>query len=364
MGETLTDQLEDLTDKAAAQAEALTGRLFLGHQETLDLVMVYIGDRLGLYRALASGGPATAAELASRAGIHERYAREWLEQQAVTGILEVDDASAPEEERRFSLPRGHAESLIDPESPFSITPLARVLVASVQVLPKLLEAYRTGGGVSWDDYGPDGYEGQADFNRPWLVAQFGTEHLPQIPDVHARLLADPPARVADFSCGAGWAAIAIARAYPGVTVDGFDVDEASIALASRNAADAGVGDRVSFQVADVTDRSLEGEYDLVVAIEGIHDLAKPVEALSTIRRVLAPGGAAIVVEEKVADRFSPDAAGDRFMYGWSVLLCLPVGMTEQPSAGMGTLMRQSSFRRYAQAAGFNDIEVLDIDRPF
>ena len=96
----------------------------------------------------------------------------------------------------------------------------------------------------------------------------------------------------------------------------------------------------------------------------IHDLAKPVQALATIRRVLAPGGAAIVVEEKVADHFSPDAAGDRFMYGWSVLLCLPVGMTEQPSAGTGTLMRESTFRRYAQAAGFNDIEVLDIDRPF
>ena len=171
MVETLTEQPKALTDDAATQAEALTGRLFLAHQEALDLVMVYIGDRLGLYRALGADGPATAAELASRAGIHQRYAREWLEQQAVTRIVEVDEASVSAEERRFSLPRGHAESLIDPESPFSITPLARVLVASIQVLPKLLEAYRTGGGVSWDDYGPDGYEGQADFNRPWLLAQ-------------------------------------------------------------------------------------------------------------------------------------------------------------------------------------------------
>jgi len=159
-----------------AKAEAFAGRLFNGSLEAMDVLSVYIGERLGLYQALAQAGPATPDELAKRAGIHPRYAREWLEQQAVTGLLSVDNPSLPEDRRRYTLDPSHAEALINPESPFSITPLARTLVACAQALPKLLDAYRTGGGVAWSDYGKDGIESQGDFNRPWLVAQFGTEY--------------------------------------------------------------------------------------------------------------------------------------------------------------------------------------------
>jgi SAM-dependent methyltransferase len=343
------------------EAEAFVGRLFEGALGTVDLLTVYIGDRLGLYKGLTDGGPATPSELAARCSINERYAREWLEQQAVGGILTVDDASAPEDARRYALPEGHALALTDPDSPFSMAPLARAFVGCALVLPKILDAFRTGGGVPWSDFGTDGIEAQGDFNRPWLLSSFGTEYLPLIGDVHERLQADPPAHVADFACGVGWASIAIASAYPKSIVHGFDLDESSIEIASKNAADRGLSDRVTFEVRDIAESSLEGGYDLVVVIEAIHDLSRPVEALSSIHKVLAPGGCAIVADEKTGDIFA--APGDdleRLFYGFSVLCCLPAGMSEQPSAGTGTVMRADTMRSYATEAGFSDVEVLDI----
>lgn len=346
---------------APEEAEAFAGRLFEGALGTVDLLTVYIGDRLGLYLALNDSGPATPFDLASRCSINERYAREWLEQQAVAGILLVDDASAPEDTRRYALPEGHALALTDPESPFSMAPLARAFVGCALVLPKILDAFRTGGGVPWSDFGTDGIEAQGDFNRPWLLSSFGTEYLPLVGDVHQRLQADPPAHVADFACGVGWASIAIASAYPQVIVHGFDLDESSIEIANKNASERGLSDRVTFEVQDIAESSLEGGYDLVVVIEAIHDLSRPVDALTSIHQVLAPGGCAIVADEKTGDLFT--APGDdleRLFYGFSVLCCLPAGMSEQPSAGTGTVMRADTMRSYATEAGFSDVEVLDI----
>jgi SAM-dependent methyltransferase len=348
----------------ATKAEAFAGRLFNGALEALELVSVYVGERLGLYRGLAQGGPATPGELASRCGIHERYAREWLEQQAVAGILEVDDPKLPEGERRYALPAHHAAALTDLDSPFSMTPLARAAVSVIQTLPQVMTAFQTGGGVPWSAFGADGIESQGDFNRPWLVGQFATEYLPSVPAIHDRLQADPPARVADFGCGVGWASIAIARGYPNVIVEGYDFDESSIDLASGLAREAGVADRVSFHVRDIADESLQGTYDLVVAIECIHDLARPVEALANMRRLLAAGGTALVADEKTAEAFTaPGDEWERFLYSVSPLLCLPAGMDEQPSAATGTVMRESTMRRYADEAGFTAVQVLDIDHP-
>ena len=199
--------------KTERTPDELVGRLFAGTLGMMDVMAVYVGDQLGLYRALRDRGSATPAELAKRAGIDERYAREWLEQQAVSGMLDVDDASAAPDERRFTLPEAYAEPLLNKNSPFSVAPLARSIVACAKVLPQLMTAYRTGGGVEWADYGPDMIEAQGDFNRPWLLGSFGTEILPAMPQIDARLRADPPARVADVACGVGWAAIAIAKAY-------------------------------------------------------------------------------------------------------------------------------------------------------
>ena len=351
------------TETDTSRTEAFADRLFGAALGMIDIMAVYLGDRLGLYKALADGGPATAPELAKRAGIHPRYAREWLEQQAVSEVLEVDDAAKPDDGRRYTLPAAHAEALIDPESPFSMAPLARAFASIGVVLPKVMDAYRSGGGVAWSDFGADGIEAQGDFNRPWLVHQFGTEFLPQVPDVHARLQAS--ARVADVACGVGWAGIAIARAYPNVSVDGFDLDESSIALARRNAADAGLAGRVSFEARDAGDPANEGVYDLAVMIEALHDLSRPVEALVAMRKMLAPGRSAIIADERTADVFTaPGDPVERFLYGASLFVCLPAGMAQQPSAATGTVIRESTMRRYAAEAGFSNVEVLGIEHPF
>jgi 2-polyprenyl-3-methyl-5-hydroxy-6-metoxy-1,4-benzoquinol methylase len=351
---TMVDDGRDLS------ADAMVGRIFEASVGAFDLLSVVIGDQLGLYASLARDGSATSGELASRAGIAERYAREWLEQQAASGILLVDDTAAPADQRRFTLPPGHAEALTDPESPYSIAMLARAVAASARVLPELLDAYRSGGGVEWSDYGPDMIEAQGDFNRPWLVNTFGSGYLPAVPDVHERLNADPPAHVADVACGVGWASIAIARAYPNARVDGFDLDPLSIELARANAEAAGVGDRVTFEARDAGHPTAAGRYDLAVMIEALHDVSRPVEVLAAIRGMLAPGGSAIIADEKTADTFTaPADMTERLFYGFSITCCLPAAMTDQPSAGTGTVMRADTLRRYAEAAGFRKAEILD-----
>ncbi len=339
---------------------ALVERLLGAALDAVDIVSVYLGDRLGLYRALSEGGAATSSELASRAGIHERYAREWLEQQAVTGLLEVQELTERESDRRYSLPPAHAEALTDLDSLYSISPLARAFVSAVEAIPQVMEAFRTGGGVPWSAYGPDMIESQGDFNRPWIRHLLGKEYLPSIADVHQRLGAEPSARVADVACGVGWASVAIASAYPKVTVDGFDPDESSIEIARRLASEQGVEDRVRFEVRDGADVGNEGPYDLAIVIEAIHDLPRPVEVLTGIRQSLAEGGTLIVADEKVAESFTaPGDDVERLMYGFSFLVCLPSGLSEQPSAGTGTVMRPETLRRYADEAGFKDMEILD-----
>jgi len=350
---------EDLAADPGRTPDALVSRLFEATIGMMDVMSVYLGDQLGLYRTLHEGGPATAGELAERGGIDRRYAREWLEQQAVTGFLDVDDVTAAEEERRYRLPEAYVEPLLNPESPYSIAPLARSAVACAKVMPRLLEAYRTGGGVAWSDYGADMVEAQGDFNRPWLSGSFGTELLPAIPGIHDRLAADPPARVADVACGVGWAAIAIARAYPTVRVDGFDLDESSIRLANQNARDAGVSDRVTFEVRDVAEVEA-GRYDLVVVIEAIHDMTQPVGVLASIRRMLRPDGVALIADEKTEDRFTaPASESERIFYGFSILTCLPAAMTERPTAAIGTVMRADTMRRLGSEAGFRTVDRLD-----
>jgi 2-polyprenyl-3-methyl-5-hydroxy-6-metoxy-1,4-benzoquinol methylase len=347
-------------DDRDLSADAMVARIFEGTVAAFDLLSVVIGDRLGLYGALARDGSATSSDLAARAGIAERYAREWLEQQAASGIVLVDDATLAANERRFTLPPGHAEALIDPESPSSIAPLARSFAACARVLPELLDAYRTGRGVEWSDYGREMIEAQGDFNRPWLLGSFGSAYLPAVPEVDARLRADPPARVADVACGLGWASIAIAKAYPNVRVDGFDLDPLSIDLARANADAAGVGDRVAFETRDAGDPLAAGRYDLAVMIEALHDVSRPVEILQAMRSMLASGGSAIIADEKTEDRFTaPAELTERLFYGFSITCCLPAAMTDQPSAATGTVMRAETLREYAAAAGFRTTDVLD-----
>jgi 2-polyprenyl-3-methyl-5-hydroxy-6-metoxy-1,4-benzoquinol methylase len=346
------------------QRDELVERLFMAGIAMGEVLTVYLGDVLGLYRALQAGGPMSSGELANAAGIHERYAREWLEQQAAAGILTVEDASAEAGDRRYVLPAGHAEPLLDPESPYSIAPYCKSFVAMAGAMPHLVAAFRSGGSVPWAAYGRDMTEAQGDFNRPWLVGSFGTEYLPSIPDLHERL-SNGGAKVADVACGVGWAAISLARAYPNVTVDGFDLDELSIELAKANAQEAGVAGRVTFTAGDAADVAIEETYDLATVVESIHDMSQPVAVLASIRRMLKPGGMLIVADERTEDAFTaPASETERMFYAYSVLCCLPAGMEHETSAATGTVMRASTFERYAKEAGFEGVEVLPIEHDF
>jgi cyclopropane fatty-acyl-phospholipid synthase-like methyltransferase len=214
--------------------------------------------------------------------------------------------------------------------------------------------------VPYERFGPDIIESQADANRPMLEHLLTQEWLPAAPDVHAKLQSG--ARVADIGCGAAWSSIAIARGYPRTVVDGFDLDPKSIELASRNVAEAGVESRVTLHLRDAGEPAFEGKYDLVLAIECIHDMARPVEVLSAMRRMLTDGGAAIVVDERTRDAFMvTDDPMERLFYVFSTLLCLPAGMAEQPTAATGTVMRASTMESYARDAGFQRVEVLPVD---
>jgi 2-polyprenyl-3-methyl-5-hydroxy-6-metoxy-1,4-benzoquinol methylase len=355
--------LSPLSEHEARRRDALGERLFEAVRAVLDVYCVHIGDRLGLYRALAGQGALTADELAGAAGIHPRYAREWLEQQAVAEILEVDAPDAEPAERRYTLPAGHAEALADRDSLAYAAPAARASVAVGRPLPELLEAFRSGAAVTWTAYGADGREAQADMNRVEYIHRLGREWLPSIADVHERLQR-PGARIADLACGGGWSSIAMARAYPEARVDGFDADAASIELARAAAEAEGLGDRIRFHVSDVAGGEQAGGYDLVTVFEAIHDMAHPVAALSAMRALAAPDGAVLVMDERTNDRMTIGDPVEQYLYGNSVMVCLPTAMGEPDSAATGTVMRPDTFRSYALAAGFADVEVLGIEHRF
>ena len=347
------------------QRDAFIERFMQSVSGTFDLFSIYLGDRLGLYRALAVRGASTSTALAAYTSTHERYIREWLEQQTVAGILEVEDETLAAENRRYHIPPGHIEPLIHCESLNYMAPLAQLVVGTVKPLPQLLDAFRNGGGVPFEAYGADLREGQASLNCPAFTRQLAYEWIPVLQDVHTRLQSDPPARVADIGCGYGWSSIGIAQGYPKVRVDGYDLDESSIAHARENAAINGVSDRVNFQVRDASDPALAGRYDLVTAFECIHDMANPVGALRMMRNLAGEQGAVLVMDERVGDAFSAKGNDiDGFLYGFSILHCLPVGMHARESAATGTVMRPDILRQYAVAAGFRDVEVLPIDNFF
>jgi 2-polyprenyl-3-methyl-5-hydroxy-6-metoxy-1,4-benzoquinol methylase len=351
-------QVADATERR----DALVERLFMNAIAAFDLFSVYVGDVLGLYRTLAEKGPLTSAELAEAAGVHERYAREWLEQQAASAFLEAEQDG---ETWRFRLPEGHDEALLDESSLNHIAPMARAIVASIGPIDALLEAFRNGGGVPYADYGEDLHEAQAAFTRPLFENLLGTEWLPAVPEIHERLLADPPAQVADVACGQGRSSIEIARAYPKVLVDGIDSDHASIERAREHLAGSGVEDRVTFQERDAADAGLAGRYDLVTIFEALHDMSYPVDVLRAARNLLAEGGLMLIGDERTEDSFiAPASEVERLYYGFSVFHCLPVGMIGEGAAGTGTVIRADMVRRYAEEAGFASCEVLPVENDF
>jgi Methyltransferase domain len=344
----------DPADAAAALAQRLRHDMV----GALELFTVYLGERLGLYRALADGGPATSAELAGRTGTAERYVREWLEHHAASGLLAVDDPAAGPLARRYRLPPAHARVLADPDDvcyrAFNGVEIAR----AGRQLPRLVEAFRTGGAPPPLPWAP---EGRAEYNRAAFRTLLGTQWLPAIADVDQRLRREPPAQVADLACGAGWSSIAIAQAYPLVRVDGLDTDPDVIAAARRHAEEAGVAGRVTFAVTDASGPDWSGRYDLVTIFEGLHDMSRPADALRVARGMLTPSGSVIVADELVADEFTAPADElERYHYGWSVVACLPAVMGDPRTSATGAVLRPATLRRYAGDAGFAGVEVLPI----
>jgi 2-polyprenyl-3-methyl-5-hydroxy-6-metoxy-1,4-benzoquinol methylase len=193
----------------------------------------------------------------------------------------------------------------------------------------------------------------------------GRQWLPAITDVDERLRREPPARVADLACGPGWSSIAMAQAYPLITVDGFDLDPDVIAVAHRNAGQAGLSSRVTFTVTDASGPGMSGRFDLVTIFEALHDMSRPVEVLRVARGLLAEPGSVVIADELTEDEFTAPASDqERYHYGWSVVAYLPSAMDDPETAATGAVMRPATLRRYAQEAGFRGVEVLPLETPW
>jgi predicted O-methyltransferase YrrM len=340
------------------RTNGLHERLFGDALGALELYTIYLGERLGLYRALAESGPATSSQLAARTGTTERYVREWLEQHAASELLAVDDPRAEPLARRYWLPPEHIAVLANPDDVRYEASTGVDIVRAGRWLPQLVEAFRVGNApppLPWEP------EGRAEPNRARFINLLGAEWLPAIVDVDLRLRAEPPARVLDVASGTGWSSIAMAQAYSKITVDGVDLDHDAINAARANAERAGVADRVKFSVTDAADLGGAGGYDLVTIIEALHDMSRPVDALRAARQMLSDDGTLLVADGLVADEFTvPASPRERTEYGWSVVSCLPGAMGDPQTAATGAVLRPSMLRQYALQAGFGEVEVLPI----
>lgn len=349
-----------LTEADEQQVEQFAEKLFMAGLAAMELANIELGERLHLYEVLAEG-PRTAPELAAAAGIAPRYAREWLEQQAVAGVVEVDDTGKDPDARRFTLPAAHAHCLLDDDSEACMKPLAAIAPWLSTSLDLMTEEFRSGRGVAFGDF--DLHDLQAAFTRPVFVNHLVQNWLPALPDVQAKLAAGDPVRIAEVGCGEGLAAITIAQAYPNARVDAFDLDKESIAVARKAGADAGVLDRVRFQQVDAATIPGEAGYDLVMAVEMLHDVPDPVGVLQTMKRLAGDAGAVLVVDERAKDTFTVDGDPmERLFYAFSTLHCLSVAMQDD-GAGTGTVIRSDTVRRYAAEAGFGAVDVLDVEHP-
>jgi SAM-dependent methyltransferase len=323
-----------------------------------------LGLDLGLYASMQHSGPVTAARLASDVGLAPRYAREWLEQQTVAGYLICVDPTVAADERLFELPPAVAAVLLDPDSGAHLGPLLHMARGLGGLIGRVADAYRRGTGIPYTDYGDRFRHGIGGLNGPTFDTQLAT-WLERLPDVDRRLRSSAAPRILDLGCGVGRSTIALARTYPRATVRGIDLDPASIADARAAAAAAGLADRVTFDCADAARLPDDTTYDLVTIFEALHDMGDPVGTLRAARSVLAPGSSVYVADEKVEHEFTPDAdLVERMQYAFSVLHCLPATMAEDPTIANGTVLRMPTLVDWANVAGFDHVEDLEVDDPF
>jgi SAM-dependent methyltransferase len=333
---------------AAIDTDKLMGFVFKAVGEvgaTLNTALVVMGDRLGLYRAMAGAGPLTPAELAERTGTAERYVREWLNAQAAGGYVDYDPDSS-----RYSLSPEHAMALTDESSPAYLPGFFQIAFGSVVDSPRITEAARTGEGVGWHAHGQDVFDGCERFFRPGYNANLLTAWLPALDGVVAKL--ERGGTVADVGCGHGASTILMAGAFPNSTFAGSDYHDGSIETARQRAAEAGVADRTRFEAEPAASYSGTG-YDLVTMFDCLHDMGDPAGAARHVRQSLAPDGTWLIVEPAAGDRVEDNLNPvGRAYYGFSTLLCTPASLSQEVGLALGAQAGESRIRDIVTSAGF------------
>jgi 2-polyprenyl-3-methyl-5-hydroxy-6-metoxy-1,4-benzoquinol methylase len=312
---------------------------------TLNAALVVMGDRLGLYRAMAGAGGLTSAELAARAKVAERYVREWLNAQAAGGYVHYDP-----ELGTYSLPPEQAVALTDTSSPAYLPGFFQIALGAVIDSPQIIEAARSGKGVGWHEHSHDVFEGCERFFRPGYAASLVDAWLPALDGVVETLRAG--GRVADVGCGHGASTILMAQAFPASTFVGSDYHAGSIETARARAEEAGVADRVSFEISDAAGEQGEG-FDLVTMFDCLHDMGDPVGAARRVRRMLGSEGTWMIVEpmagDSVEDNLNPVG---RAFYGFSTFLCTPASLSQEVGLALGAQAGESRIGEVVSEGGF------------
>jgi SAM-dependent methyltransferase len=329
-----------------AKLEAFVFRAVDEVGATLNAALVVMGDKLGLYRAMAGAGPLTPDELAERTGTAERYVREWLCNQAAGGYIDYDPSTG-----RYSLPPEHAMALTDEESPAYLPGFFQIAIGSVLDSPRITEAVRTGDGIGWHDHVHDVHEGCERFFRPGYNANLIPSWLPALEGVVEKL--ERGAKVADVGCGHGASTILMAKTYPNSTFIGSDYHDGSIETARKRAEEAGVSDRVTFEVAPAAGYSGKG-YDLVTMFDCLHDMGDPAGAARHVRETLAVDGTWMIVEPAAGDRVEDNLNPvGRAYYGFSTLLCTPASLSQEVGLALGAQAGEARIRDVVTAGGLS-----------
>src|SRR5215471_11478209 len=339
-----------------AKTEAFMGKVLTDVTSTVATVMANIGDRFGLFKELAQR-PATSAELAERAHINERYAREWLSQMTSAGYLAYDPIS-----QRFTLPPEHAPVLAQEGGPFFLGAAFQQVIAEIGPYNQLIQAFRQGGGVPMEAYGSELWEGQARFSAGFFEHLLVPVWLPAMPEVQAKL--ERGALVADVGCGQGRALIKLAQIYPQSRYVGYDLFAPSIAKATANAQSAGVADRVRFEHRDVSE-GLPEQYDVITTFDVVHDVVSPLRLLRAIRNGLKPDGRYVCLEINSSDKLEENIGLlGAFFYSCSVLYCMTTSLAHH-GEGLGTTgVTESKMRELCTEARFSQVRRVPMENPF
>jgi 2-polyprenyl-3-methyl-5-hydroxy-6-metoxy-1,4-benzoquinol methylase len=337
--------VEDVAALDAAKLEQFVARAVEEVGATVGAALVVMGDRLGLYRALAGAGALTPAELAARTATAERYVREWLNAQAAGGYVKYHA-----DEGRYSLPPEQAVALTDEDSSAYLPGFFQIALGSVVDSHRIIEAAREGHGFGWHEHNHDVHEGCERFFRPGYNANLVDAWLPALDGVVARL--EQGARVADVGCGHGASTILMAEAFPSSTFVGSDYHVGSIETARERAEAAGVADRVRFETAPAAGYSGQG-YDLVTMFDCLHDMGDPVGAARHVLDTLAPDGTWMIVEPAAGDRVEDNLNPvGRAYYGFSTLLCTPASLSQDVGLALGAQAGPARIAQVVSEAGF------------